>query len=144
MITIKPTYGTNEILISIENLDKTTKRALYNSLQEIGSAVTKEEKRLITTGTRTGRIYKYKGRKYQASSPKEPPANRSGRLARSTRFKVRNHMEMTFGQTAKYAKWIEDGTRRIAPRQQLIKAVRNEHQDSVNTIIRNIKRETKP
>lgn len=46
-----------------------------------GSEVVKDLKRVIETGTRSGRTYKYKGVAYVASAPGEPPANRSGTLS---------------------------------------------------------------
>ena len=159
-ITITP--KTKSVLIDVSNLEGTHKRGLYNALQEIGSEVVREVRRLIKNTPKTGRVYTIKGKQHQASAPWEAPASRTGRLLRSSRFKARNHQEMTVGETAEYAGYLEDGTpgkkikggpetrkdgtqKRtkggIAPRPHLIVAVNNKVQDTVNSILDSVKRE---
>lgn len=138
MITIKVTPKTKQVLIDVEKLEGRTKDGLRKALKETGQEVKREIKRLIRTGPRTGRLYGT----HQASAPGEAPANRSGRLAKSTNYKVRNWRQMIVGESASYAGYLEGGTRKIKPRQHIIKAVHNKAQDTVNAIIRNVKKET--
>ena len=141
-VTIKVTKRTKEVLIGISNIKRTHRRGLENALHEIGADVIRETARLIKNGPKTGRIYNFRGARHQASAPGEAPANRTGRLARSGDYRVRNWQEMTVGETAEYAGYLEDGTRgRIAPRPHLIRAVNNRARDTVITILDNIKQE---
>ena len=48
-----------------------------------GQYVCEKLQNKIESGERHGRVYSYKGTKYTASAPGEPPANRSGKLAKS-------------------------------------------------------------
>jgi len=63
------------------------------------------------TGPRSGRVYRLGGRPHRASAPGEPPADRSGRLMRSL-VVVADRL----ASTAPYARYLEHGTARMAPR----------------------------
>jgi len=142
-VTIKTTRRTKQVLIDVTKLEGTTKRGLRLALHEIGSDVVRETARLIKAGPKTGKVYTFKGRPHQASAPGEAPANRTGQLANSGNYKVKNHQEMTVGETAEYAGFLENGTKgRMAPRPHLIKAINNKAQDTVNSILESVKRET--
>lgn len=138
---IKINRKTKEVLISIGKHPYYHRAGLKMALHDIGVDVRRETRRLIRTGSRTGRIYTFRGRPHQASAPGEPPANRSGKLSKSVGFRVRNHAEMVVGESAEYAKFLEDGTRKMDPRPHLIVAVRNKAQDAVNTITENVERQ---
>jgi hypothetical protein len=77
-------------------------------------------KALILGGTRSGRMYMYNGRRYQASAPGEPPANRSGRLANSNDFVARSKelaiFNTAFNGDAPYPFFLEEGTKKMAAR----------------------------
>jgi hypothetical protein len=142
-VTIKVTPNTNQVLIDVTKLQGTTERGLRLALHEIGEEVVRETARLIKSGPKTGKVYTFRGRPHQASAPGQAPANRSGRLADSGNYKVKNHQEMIVGETAEYAGFLENGTRgRMAPRPHLIRAVNNKAQDTVNSILESVKRET--
>ena len=138
MITVKASKRAREVLIDIPKHLYKHRVGLENALYEIGADVIRETKRFIINGPKTGRVY---GR-HQASAPGEPPATRTGRLARSGDFKVRNWQEMTVGETAEYADFLENGTRgRIAPRPHLIRAVNSKARDLQVGILENVKAE---
>ena len=141
MITVKATRRTQEVLIDVPGHLRKHRRGLENALYEIGGEVVRETARLIINGPKTGRVYSFRGQRHRASAPGEPPANRTGRLARSGDFKVRNWQEMTVGETEEYAKFLEDGTKRIAPRPHLIRAVNTKAKDTQIAILDNVKRE---
>ena len=141
-ITIKVTKRTREILIDIPKHLRKHRKGLENALYEHGPEVIRETRRLLINGPKTGRIYSFRGGRHQASAPGEPPANRTGRLANSGDFKVRNWQEMTVGETAEYADFLENGTRgRIAPRPHLIRAVNSKARDLQVGILENVKAE---
>ena len=138
-IEIIITPKTKDVLIDISKLEGTTKKGLKNALHDIGGEVKREVKKILRTGPRTGRMYG----KHQASAPYEPPANRTGRLMRSVKFKVRNYQEMSVGEEASYAGYLEEGTRKMKKRPHLVEAVNRKAQDSANIILQNIDREVK-
>lgn len=138
-ITAKP--GTKRVLIDIPKQLQKNRYALERALWDIGIEVLRETSRIIRSGKRTGRLYKYKKRNLRASAPGEPPRNRSGRLARSGDFKVRNWAEMVVGQTAPYAKFLADGTRKMEPRPSMVTAIKNNARDAELAILENLQRE---
>ena len=138
-VTIKP--ESKRVLIEIPQQLKKHRYALEKALWDIGIEVTRETAKIIRTGRRTGRVYKYKRRNLRASAPGEPPRNRSGRLARSGDFKVRNWAEMTVGQTVDYAEWLADGTRNMEPRPSMIQAIKNKARDTERIILESVQRE---
>jgi hypothetical protein len=138
MVSIRPKRGTNRILLDIPNHLQRNRYALEKSLYDIGSEVVKETARLIRKGKRTGRMYKYKKRNLRASAPGEPPRNRSGRLARSGDFRVRNWAEMEVGQEADYAVFLAKGTKNMEPRPSMVTAINNKSRDMEVTLLENL------
>lgn len=103
--------------------------AVQIALEEAGTIVESEARRLIMDGPKTGRVYtKYNPhREHQASAPGEPPANDLGFLAANI---VQDKADLAQGRIfiaalAKYAKFLEFGTARIAPRPFLRPALAN-------------------
>lgn len=140
---IKATRGTKQMLIGINAHPFRHRKALRSALNEIGSEAVNTIANYIFNPPKTGRIYFYKGREYQASAPGESPANRSGRLAKSGGYKVRNYQEMTVGETAEYAEYLENPKpgSRIKQRPHIIRAVKAKERDTVNTILEHINHE---
>jgi len=141
-ISIKVSKRAREVLISIPKHLRKHRQGLENALYEHGPEVIRETRRLIINGPKTGRVYSFRGASHQASAPGEPPANRTGRLAGSGDFRVRNWQEMTVGQTADYAIFLAEGTRgRIAPRPSMIRAINTKARDLQVSIIENVRAE---
>ena len=141
MITVKIDPIGKRILLDLEyNLLPKHLKGLRLAWHEVGDEVVKEAKRIIRSGKRTGKVYMYKGQPYTASAEGEPPANRSGKLANSGTYDVRNWREMQVEEKAFYSGYLEDGTRNMKKRPHLIVAVRNKQQDTVNIIERSLKR----
>lgn len=141
--TIKVTKKTKTAMVSLHDPEKLHKSGLRKGWHEAGQLVVKQNRRNITTGTRSGRTYTYRGQRHIASSPLEIPANRSGRLEKSTGYKVRGWSEMEFGERAPYAAFLEEGTRIMRPRVHLTVAVNETAQDVAITLLRAIDRELK-
>jgi len=125
MISVTVNKRSREVLLDISDLANKQKSNIRNALHDIGEEVKRENKRLIKEGPKTGRIYRYNGKNHQASAPGEPPANRSGRLMKSSNYRVRNHQEMNIGEEAIHAVFLENGTRKMKPRPHLIRAINN-------------------
>ena len=99
------------------------------ALEEAGTIVAAEAQRLIMDGPKSGRVYqKYVPRRiHQASAPGEAPANDLGGLVGGI---VQDKSDLANGRiriasTAKYAKPLEFGTRHMAPRPYLRRALRS-------------------
>lgn len=104
---------------------------IRHALADHGPEVTKALERVTSTGPRSGRLYSYRGRKYRASAPGEPPAKRSGRLSKSFKS-VSRSFELVIGNTAfergfPYPKALEEGTSRMAKRPYFIRTIDSLH-----------------
>lgn len=124
-IEIKVDRRSREVIATIPRLDNKYKKNIEQSLYEIGSEVVKEVRKLIRRRNKTGRLYIFRGRLHRASAPWEAPANMTGRLLKSSNYTVRNYQQMTIGESVFYAKFLELGTRKMAPRPHLIAAIKN-------------------
>lgn len=94
----------------------------------------------IQRGSRTGRIYKRKNRKHQASAPFEPPKTDTGTLIRGIKPRItRSGMTGEVLSTARYAKDLEYGTRRMKPRPYLRSNLRRYKREIVAKIERRVK-----
>ena len=93
---------------------------IKNAFSSHGTRCVDALRRIITGGSRTGRMYMYNGRRYQASAPGEPPANVSGRLANSNDFKSSSRelsiFNTAFSKDAPYPFFLEEGTQKMASR----------------------------
>lgn len=88
---------------------------IRNAFAEYGKDVKDKLIKVITTGSRTGRVYRFRGAEHIASAPGEPPANRSGRLAGSFDYKARQ-IELVVYSDINYAPFLEKGTGKMKPR----------------------------
>lgn len=72
---------------------------------------------------KTGRLYLIRrGKKvirHRASAPGQYPAKLSGVLKRSINFHVVGYRQLIFGSRAPYAIFLEEGTKKMAPRKLL-------------------------
>lgn len=142
-VSITATRTTKKTLIKLSDSPRIHKRALRLALNEIGSEVVNLIANFIFNPPKTGRIYSFRGREHQASAPGESPANRTGKLAKSSDYKVRNYREMTVGETAEYAGFLEEGTSKMKPRPHIIRAVNKNHRNAVRSIREYIDQEVK-
>lgn len=103
-------------------IQKKTQRLIATALFDYGSRITNDLHRVITTGTRTGRVYTIRGRQHQSSAAGEPPANLSGKLSKSFEYKVTGAKQMIVGSTAfsnrgaPYPLFLDQGTSKMQPR----------------------------
>lgn len=130
MIEIRPDTQNKTVFISISNATFKVRKGLKNALIEIGKENVRHTKALIRKQPKTGRFYG----KHRASAPGEPPANRTGKLLRSVRYKSSSWSFMEFGDSAPYGKFLEDGTKKMRPRPHLKRTVREKSRDNFNSI----------
>lgn len=99
----------------LENVSLWSLWGIRRALHDIGGQAERDMVTRLTTGRRSGRFYKYRGRVYRASAPGEYPARRSGRLARSVAYRVRGWYDLEVGIKGRfvpfsYPKALEFGT----------------------------------
>lgn len=135
------------------SIDPSNRRVLINSQQsplKIRTGIRKaffyagrnyveiSKKNILDKKTKTGRIYLVRlgnrVKRHQASSPEQYPANLTGVLRKSHDFTVVGDSKMIFGARldAYYAKFLEEGTSKMAPRPFLKKTVTSEHEKTLN------------
>lgn len=112
--------------IAAEALADAAREALENGMRGGVALVVADAKRSVARGPKTGRIYTRGNISHQASAPGEPPATDTGVLLNS----IAGDVEVTNGvvqglvrASAKYALYLEFGTRKMAARPFLLPAV---------------------
>jgi hypothetical protein len=125
--------GEDKLLMSVRQVPHSIKVGLRRGAYIAGKTLTKYTRDQMTHGAKTGRLYKiYRGiggrrlanvRLHRASGPGEYPAVVTGALRKSVDFKVRGHRVLEFGANTEYAKALEVGSRKLAPRRYLKQTV---------------------
>lgn len=135
MIKVKEDRANMKTFVSIDDATFRVRKGLRIALLDIGKENSRHVKRLIRKPPKSGRLYKFKGRRHQASASGEAPANRSGRLARSVGYKASGWVRVEFGDRALYGKFLERGTRKMAPRPHLVRTADEKRRDNFNSIV---------
>lgn len=121
--------------------------AIRLGMEQSGRELRAYTKEQMVKGAKTGRVYKVytglNGRKltnpkfHRASAGGEFPARRSGNLFRSIDFTVFGSKRLEFGAKARYAKYLELGTSKMAPREFLKQTVKKlDKQTQINIVKR--------
>lgn len=95
-----------------------TGRAIEKAMVEWGKVLKKDHVRKLTTGSRSGRLYG----SHRASAAGEYPAKQTGALAASVSVKT-SGKKLTFAESAPYAGFLENGTKKMAARPHFKKSV---------------------
>ena len=97
-----------------------------NVLLALGKAATEMEteiKKSITEGQKSGVVYPRGNKTHTASAPGQAPANDSGKLAGSVRYKKISDKEHEVKINAEYALALEVGTKNMEARPFIMPAV---------------------
>lgn len=99
-----------------------------------------DARKLIQKGVKSGRVYPSKRSKnvmHQASAPGEPPATDTGRLVANVLFAIeQGGYSARVGTDLEYGKNLEFGTRKMAARPWLSRAI-TENSDKIINLISN-------
>lgn len=140
MIEIIDARGNKKSYESLNNMTFNTnfgiQKALYKSGKDLEETFNQQ---VLDKGAKTGRIYIIRdrlgrGRRHQASAPGESPANRTGFYRRSIGFKVDGSNQLIFGNSAKYALFLEVGTSRMKKRPGLGNAVKSNERNIIKNL----------
>jgi HK97 gp10 family phage protein len=118
----------------IRNLDSATRAGIRMGMYNLGKSLVKTAQTEMRKKNKTGRTYRYKGRKHVASAAGETAANRSGKLRKSINFTVQGSEGITFGANTKYATFLEQGTKKMAPRPTLQNSMKKNYIVGANYI----------
>lgn len=119
--------GVEEVIRRLENGDEAVKAGVGDANEAIGAGVLATAKASIQRGPKSGKIYsKYNPRRqHRASAPGQAPATDTGTLVRSGYYdNDRRALRVRIGFVAKYAFWLEFGTRFMLARPFLRMAMR--------------------
>ena len=140
MISIKPKGNTLKAQKTLALALPRVSQGIKDGLHEIGAENVRHMRKLIRDKNKTGRLYFFRGRIHQASAPGQAPANMSGRLARTAKYKVRGTYQMEFGDQKFYGKFLEEGTSKMAKRPHVVRTVREKERDSLRSLSLNVRR----
>ncbi len=145
MITFKQNPKNKEVFLQIETVAHDALYAIEQGLYDSGKLMEKFLKKGLKRGSRSGRWYKYNGKRLQSSSAGEFPQRRTGNLKESVAFTVNSYRNMVFGiknpgelYDTFYAEYLEDGTSKMQPRKLVGFTVSKTQQQSRNLIIKKL------
>ena len=119
MITASAVTAT--IPLKTKSLSANLRRGVMKYLILGGTQIQDGAVRSITSGLKSGRVYVRRGIKHQASAPGQPPAADTGRLHTSIQMIPEpDLLKVTIGPGVQYAKFLEFGTKKMAPRPFMI------------------------
>jgi len=124
MLSIVADSRNKKAYVSLRSIEANTEYGIDRFLWFLGRELKSTASKQVLAKPRSGRVYRYKGRRHVASSRGESPANRSGAYRKSIGFNVRGHT-MEFGAGAKYSAYLENGTRRMAARPGLLNSIKS-------------------
>lgn len=125
-MTIKVSLdGGAELIAALGNMSDDIEREVSQIVAATAMEIQRDAKRRIQRGPKTGIVYqKYNPRRtHTASSPGQAPATDTGRLVNSIVFDVADKLSAVVSSKLRYARDLEFGTRRIAPRPFLTPSV---------------------
>jgi len=117
------TKSVDVAVLSINNASHNTRRGMRQGWFAVGALLKKRANEQILKKPKSGKLYKYKGRKHRASAAGESPANRSGTYRKSIGYKIKGYSQLEFGARAPYAGYLEKGTVKMKPRPALKNAI---------------------
>ena len=121
-LNLKITPKTKYIILHQGEHAKLSKIAIKNSFDKIGKLIVLLSTLGIKNPPKTGIAYRYNGRVHIASRVGEYPANRSGNL-KDNIDSIRKGEKLYINANAEYAKFLEDGTKKMRKRQFLIRTI---------------------
>lgn len=99
--------------------ERLTPRSIDAVVRATALEIEADTKKSIQSGPKTGRVYKRRKRRHQASAPGQAPATDRGQLASSYRTRKVGPGAYRVGSSLKKAPALEFGTRRMRPRPHL-------------------------
>jgi hypothetical protein len=110
--SVKPGKGNREVELRIAKGAQSTIRGIRQAFYFLGKDLKADANKNILERPRSGRVYKFKGRRHKASVAGETFANRSGAARRKLGYDVKGGDQLEFGFRADsetlYTKILEE------------------------------------
>ena len=119
----------SKFFVSIDGIANHTNQGIKEAFRRVGTDLKKEFKKEVKTGKKTGRLYG----SHRASAPGETPANLSGHYVKSISTRL-GASQLVFGNSAKYASYLEKGTKRMKPRPGLRNTIKSREGNILKTL----------
>lgn len=134
----------------MKNVGQDVRRGIRQGFNLAGLKIVKDIKKDLARKPRFGRVYYWRRTKkgprerHVASVPGEAPANFTGKLSKTTDFKVHGHkrFEVFYKETkeVKYGKWLEFGTKKMKKRPAIRIAINGNEKDIENFMNQEMKK----
>lgn len=133
-VNIESDPDNKSLFLRIENTPQRIDTAGRRGLALAGKIVVKTAKDGIKNPPKTGRYYIKNGRRHRASREGEYPANQTGELRNSIGYTIEGTRKVSVGARAKYAGFLEDGTKGMGQRPFLKNSVKQNEKEIYATI----------
>jgi HK97 gp10 family phage protein len=155
MIRIKQDSGNKKVFLKLDMMGQEVRHAIERGYTEGARVMRKSLQKGLKFGGRSGKVYTHKrpgGGSFTrtSSAPGEYPQRIFGTLRGAVAFKVFTYKKMIFGIKnpskgidTTYAKYLEEGTRKMAKRKLVGYTVNRMHQQFRNIVIKEINRQIK-
>lgn len=136
--------GLEALRSSFTNLDQQFNDAVQNAIISTVTIIKARVQEGINRGPKSGKVYEKSNprRVHQASAPGEAPASDTGRLAASIYIDI-DPFAATVGSRLVYARYLEYGTRKMAPRPIWVPVALQEEKKIPARIQRNLAKVTR-
>jgi len=104
--------GIKDVEAALQRYGKDVENELGEVVDKVAITIRTEVQKAISRGGRTGVVYKRGKKTHQASAPGEPPKTDTGFLVNQMLYNKPDKLTAEIGNNAKYAYWLEYGTRR--------------------------------
>ena len=125
---------TGKVLVDIGDIKNRFDQGIRDAFFDQGDRNVKYARKEILKRNKTGRLYMIKGKLHRASAPGEFPANLTGKLRKGINYKVRGSNSMEFGDRVNYGKYLELGTKKMEPREHIVRTVEERSVDFRNAL----------
>ena len=137
MPSLKEPAKNRRVFIHMDRLGVLSEKAIKTAFDDIGRNYQKTMAREMRKRNKRGRIYNVRSRsggtrRHRASAPDQTPANLSGNMAQGIDYKVSGSKKMEFGARAFYAKFLEEGTKKMEPRPGLLNTINKTEKETFN------------
>lgn len=141
------------VYVKLDSITRDTVRGIRQAYYKLGKDLKKRASDKILEKPKSGKTYFFSrfrtsksGKKtssrisHVASAPGEYPANWTGKLRKSIGFEVSGSEKLIFGADTEYAKYLEEGTGKMAKRSYLLRTINEMQKEAVEHFETEIKK----